>query len=81
MGEGSRIITICGPHGHPVAVHVASASHWEPHVLPATLDARFLPRLPVVPGRRRGYDSDGLDDAVRQRDDRRERSGSREDAG
>ncbi len=35
-------MAICDRHGLPVAVHVASASPYEPHLVPATLDARFL---------------------------------------
>ena len=39
-------MAICDRHGLPVAVHVASASPYEPHLVPATLDARFLPDFP-----------------------------------
>ena len=48
-------------HGLPLAVHVASASPYEPHLVPATLDARFLPDLPARLIGDRGYDSDPLD--------------------
>jgi hypothetical protein len=54
-------MAICDRHGLPVAVHVASASPHEPHLLPATLDARFLPDLPTRLIGDRGYDSDALD--------------------
>ena len=47
--------------GLPVAVHVASASPHEPHLVPATLDARFLADLPTRLIGDRGYDSDPLD--------------------
>src|SRR6186713_1006501 len=60
-GKGSKIMAICDRHGLPVAVHVASASPHEPHLLPATLDARFLPDLPTRLIGDRGYDSDPLD--------------------
>jgi hypothetical protein len=53
-------MAICDRHGLPVAVHVASASPHEPHLLPATLDARFLPDLPTRLIGDRGYDSDAI---------------------
>jgi transposase len=40
---------------------VASASPYEPHLVPATLDARFLADLPTRLIGDRGYDSDALD--------------------
>ena len=55
---------ICDRGGLPIAVHVASASPYEPHLVPATLDARFLPDLPWCLIGDRGYDSDGLDDLL-----------------
>jgi transposase len=51
-------------HGLPVAVHVASASPYEPHLVPATLDARFFADLPTRLIGDRGYDSDRLDDTL-----------------
>jgi transposase len=54
-------MAICDRHGLPVAVHVASASPYEPHLVPATLDARFLTDLPERLIGDRGYDSDALD--------------------
>jgi transposase len=54
-------MAICDRHGLPVAVHVASASPYEPHLVPATLEARFLPDLPTRLIGDRGYDSDALD--------------------
>jgi transposase len=47
--------------GLPIAVHVASAAPHEPHLVPATLDARFLADLPPRLIGDRGYDSDPLD--------------------
>jgi len=57
-------MAICDRGGLPIAVHVASASPYEPHLVPATLDARFLPDLPWCLIGDRGYDSDGLDDLL-----------------
>jgi hypothetical protein len=51
-------------HGLPVAVHVASASPYEPHLVPATLDARFFADLPTRLIGDRSYDSDPLDDTL-----------------
>jgi transposase len=55
-------MAICDRHGLPLAVHVASASPYEPHLVAATLEARFLPDLPTRLIGDRGYDSDPLDD-------------------
>src|SRR4051812_45332403 len=63
-GKGTKVMAICDHHGLPVAVHVASASPHEPHLVPATLDARFLPELPWRLIGDRGYDSDGLDERL-----------------
>ena len=60
-------MAICDGHGLPLAVHVASASPYEPHLVPATLDARFLRELPTRLIGDRGYDSDGLDATLRDR--------------
>ena len=54
-------MAICDGHGLPLAVHVASASPYEGHLVRATLDARFLPELPTRLIGDRGYDSDALD--------------------
>jgi len=59
-------MAICDRHGLPVAVHVASASPDEGHLVPATLDARFLDQLPARLIGDRGYDSDALDARLRQ---------------
>ena len=50
--------------GLPIAVHVASASPYEPHLVPATLEARFLADLPMRLIGDRGYDSARLDDTL-----------------
>ncbi len=54
-------MAICDGHGLPLAVHVASASPYEPHLVPATLEARFVEDLPPRLIGDRGYDSDALD--------------------
>src|SRR4051812_26621017 len=78
-------MAICDRGGLPIAVHVASASPYEPHLVPTTLDARFLPDLPWCVIGDRGYGQRWtrrpVDDAVRHRDDRGESSRPREDAG
>ena len=60
-------MAICDGHGLPLAVYVASASPYEPHLVPATLDARFLPELPERLIGDRGYDSDPLDALLQDR--------------
>ena len=50
-------MAICDRHGLPVAVHVASASLYEPHLVPATLD-RGSSDLPTRLIGDCGYDSD-----------------------
>jgi len=57
-------MAIVDGHGLPLAVHVASASPYEPHLVPATLDARFLADLPTRLIGDRGYDSDRLDETL-----------------
>jgi hypothetical protein len=57
-------MAICDRGGLPVAVHIASVSPYEPHLVPATLDARFLPDLPWCLIGDRGYDSDGPDNLL-----------------
>ena len=52
--------------GLPIAVHVASASPYEPHLVPATLDARFLADLPPRLIGDCGYDSDPFDASLRR---------------
>jgi hypothetical protein len=58
-------MAIVDRHGLPLAVHVASASPYEPYLVPATLDARFLRELPPRLLGDRGYDSDPLDHLLR----------------
>jgi hypothetical protein len=63
-GKGSKILAICDRHDLPVAVHVASASPYEPHLVPATLDARFLADFPTRLIGDRGYDRDARDERL-----------------
>ena len=58
-------MAIVDGHGLPLAVHVASASPYEPHLVAATLDACFLRELPPRLIGDRGYDSDPLDQQLR----------------
>jgi transposase len=67
----------CDRHGLPVAVHLASASPHEPHLLPTTLDARFVPNLPTRLIGDCGYDTDALDAIMMARlRDRNDRAAS-----
>jgi transposase len=59
-------MAICDRHGLPVAVHVASASPAESHLVAATLDARFVRALPPRLIGDKGYDSDPLDRQLRR---------------
>jgi hypothetical protein len=52
------VLTGRGRHSLPVAIHVASAPPYEPHVLAATLDARFFAELPARLIGDFGYDRD-----------------------
>jgi transposase len=65
-GRGSKIMAICDGHGLPLAVHVASASPYEPDLVPATREARFLEDVPARLIGDRGYDSDALDHQLLQ---------------
>ena len=59
-------MAISDGHGLPVAIHVASASPYEPHLVPATLDARFFAELPMRLIGDRGYDCDLLEHSSSQ---------------
>src|SRR5580765_429968 len=65
-GKGSKIMAICDRHGLPLAVHVASASPAESHLVTATLKARFVRALPTRLIGDKGYDSDPLDTQLRR---------------
>jgi transposase len=59
-------MAICDGHGLPLAVHVASASPAESHLVAATLKARFVRALPTRLIGDKGYDSDPLDTQLRR---------------
>ena len=58
-------MAISDGHGLPLAVHVASASPHEVTLVEATLAASFLDTLPARLIGDRGYDSDRLDQHLR----------------
>ncbi|MGO9844074.1 MAG: IS5 family transposase, partial [Candidatus Acidiferrales bacterium] len=66
-GKGSKIMAIADGHGLPFAVHVASASPHETKLVEATLEQRFLRETPARMIGDRAYDSDPLDQHIRQR--------------
>ena len=66
-GKGSKIMAIADGHGLPFAVHVASASPHETKLVEATLEQRFLRETPERMIGDRAYDSDPLDQHIRQR--------------
>jgi transposase len=59
-------MAISDGHGLPLALHVASASPHETKLVEATLQRRFLRDLPTRLIGDRAYDSDGLDERLRQ---------------
>jgi transposase len=65
-GKGSKIMAIADRHGLPVAVHVVSASPHEATLVEPTLQRRFLRETPKRLIGDRAYDSDPLDQRVRQ---------------
>jgi transposase len=60
-------MAISDGHGLPLALHVASASPHETKLVEATLDQRFLGDLPERLIGDRAYDSDRLDEQLRER--------------
>jgi transposase len=65
-GKGSKIMAIADRHGLPVAVHVVSASPNEATLVQATLQRRFLRETPKRLIGDKAYDSDPLDQRVRE---------------
>ena len=65
-GKGSKIMAIADRHGLPVAVHVVSASPNEATLVEATLQRRFLRQTPERLIGDKAYDSDPLDQRVRE---------------
>ena len=65
-GKGSKIMAIADRHGLPVAVHVVSASPNEATLVEPTLQRRFLRETPERLIGDKAYDSDPLDQHVRE---------------
>ena len=66
-GTGGKIMAIVDRHGLPLAVSVASASPHETKLVEATLQQRFLPETPERMIGDRAYDSERLDQQLRER--------------
>src|ERR1700685_1239854 len=65
-GKGSKIMAIADRHGLPVAVHVVSASPNEATLVESTLQRRFLRQTPQRLIGDKAYDSDPLDQRIRE---------------
>jgi transposase len=65
-GKGSKIVAIAGRHGLPIAVHVASARPNEAAHVEPTLQQRFLREAPARLIGDKAYDSDPLDQRLRE---------------
>src|ERR1700751_1933353 len=65
-GKGSKIMAIADRHGLPVAAWIASASPHETQLVEATLQQRFTRATPQRLIGDRAYDSDTLDQRLRQ---------------
>jgi transposase len=65
-GKGSKIMAIADRHGLPVAVHVVSASPNEATLVEPTLQRRFLREIPKRLIGDKAYDSDPLDERIRE---------------
>ena len=66
-GKGSKIMAIADRHGLPVACSVASASPHETKLVEATVEQRFTRAKPARMIGDRAYDSDPLDQRLRQK--------------
>jgi transposase len=64
-GKGSKIVAIADRHGLPIAVHLASARPNEAILVEATLQQRFLREAPARLIGDKAYDSDPLDQRLR----------------
>jgi transposase len=65
-GKGSKIVAIADRHGLPIAVHVASARPNEATLVEPTLQQRFLREAPARLIGDKAYDSDPLDQRLRE---------------
>jgi hypothetical protein len=66
-GKGSKIMAIADRHGLPIACSVASTSRHETALVEATLEQRFTQVTPQRMIGDRAYDSDPLDQHLRQK--------------
>jgi len=66
-GKGSKIMAIADRHGLPVACSIASASPHETKLVEATVEHRFTRAKPQILIGDRAYDSDPLDQQLRQK--------------
>ena len=66
-GKGSKIMAIADRHGLPIACSVASASPHETQLVEATVEQRFTRAKPKRMIGDRAYDSDPLDQRLRQK--------------
>src|SRR3972149_1591780 len=66
-GKGSKITAIADRHGLPVACSIASASPHETKLVEATVEQRFTRAKPIRMIGARAYDSDPLDQRLRQK--------------
>src|ERR1019366_1421701 len=65
-GKGTKIMAIADRRGLPVAVGIASASPHETRLVETTVDQRFTAATPGCMIGDRAYDSDPLDERLRQ---------------
>ena len=65
-GKGSKIMAVADAAGLPVAVHVASASPHEVTLVEQTLEGSFVNEVPARIIGDKAYDSDGLDERLRE---------------
>ncbi len=66
-GKGSKIMAIADRHGLPIACSIASASPHETKLVEATVEQRFTRAKPKRMIGDRAYDSDPLDQRLRQK--------------
>ena len=66
-GKGTKLMAVADGHGIPVAVHATSASPHEITLVAATMERRFVKRIPRRLIGDRAYDSDRLDAELRAR--------------
>ena len=65
-GKGTKIMAMADRSGLPLAAHVESASPHEVTLVEDTLEARFLDELPDRLIGDKAYDSDGLDEQLKE---------------